>query len=166
MRAPLVILAALGGVALGSVAPSSVAPSSVAWARPWHGSVGAGGSFLLTGDEGDRYRAEVDVDVEPGSKYGGHIAWRGFDDKHHGLLLGGLIYEAGAARPRLVVDLHGDVGVDLDHTTPVVGGGVRTTVTVWRFIGVGLDAGAYLVVDGIEDTRLVIASSGSLVIRW
>jgi hypothetical protein len=140
--------------------------TGAASARPWHGSVGAGGSFLLTGDEGDRYRAEVEVDVEPDSKYGGHVAWRGFDDKHHGLLLGGLVYEAGAARPRLVVDLHGDVGVDLDHTTPVVGGGVRTTVTVWRFIGVGLDAGAYLVVDGIEDTRLVIASSASLVVRW
>lgn len=144
----------------------ALAVPAVASARPWHGSVGAGGSFLLTGDEGDRYRAEVAVDVEPGSRWGGQVAWRGFDDKHHGLLTGGLVYEAGAARPRLVIDLHGDVGIDLDHTTPVVGGGVRTTLTVWRFIGVGLDTGAYLVIDGIENTRLVIASSASIVVRW
>lgn len=140
--------------------------TAVADARPWHGSVGAGGSFLLTGAEGDRYRAEVEVDVEPGSRWGGQVAWRAFDDKHHGLLVGGLVYEAGAARPLLVIDLHGDVGVDLDHTAPVVGGGVRTTLTVWRFIGVGLDAGSYLVIDGIENTRLVLASSASVVIRW
>lgn len=144
----------------------ALAVPAVASARPWHGSVGAGGSFLLTGDEGDRYRAEVAVDVEPGSRWGAQVAWRGFDDKHHGLLTGGLVYEAGAARPRLVIDLHGDVGIDLDHTTPVVGGGVRTTLTVWRFIGVGLDTGAYLVIDGIENTRLVIASSASIVVRW
>jgi hypothetical protein len=82
------------------------------------------------------------------------------------LLVGGLVYEAGAARPRLVVNLHGDVGADLDVTAPVVGGGVRTTLTIWRMIGVGLDGGGYLVIDGVDDTRLVIATSAALVIRW
>lgn len=134
--------------------------------RPVHGSVGGGTSFLLTGAGGDRNRFELELDIEPASRFGGHIAWRAFDDEHRGLLMGGLVYEAGAARPRLVVNLHGDVGADLDVTAPVVGGGVRTTLTIWRMIGVGLDGGGYLVIDGVDDTRFVIATSAALVIRW
>lgn len=134
--------------------------------RPVHGSVGGGGSFLLTGDGGDRNRFELELDIEPASRFGGMLAWRAFDADHHGLLLGGLVYEAGAARPRLVVDLHGDAGVDLDVWAPVIGGGVRTTLTIWKLLGVALDSGGYLVVDGIDDTRFVIATSASAVIRW
>jgi hypothetical protein len=134
--------------------------------RPVHGSVGGGTSFLLTGHGGDRNRFELALDIEPASRFGGHVAWRGFDGDHHGLLLGGIVYEAGAARPLLVVDLHGDVGVDLDVTAPVVGGGIRTTLTIWKLVGVALDGGSYLVLDGIDDSRLVIATSASLVIRW
>ena len=135
-------------------------------ARPWHGSVGGGTSFLLTGAEGDRNRFELAFDFEPASRYGGQVAWRAVDDKHNGLLTGGLVYEAGAARPRLVVDLHGDVGIDLDRTAPVVGGGVRTTLMIWKVVGLGLDAGGYLVGDGIDDTRLVLATSAALFARW
>jgi len=134
--------------------------------RPIHGSVGGGGSFLLTGDRGDRNRFELAVDIEPASRFGGMLAWRAFDADHHGLLLGGIVYEAGAARPRLVVDLHGEAGVDLDLTAPVLGGGVRTTLTIWKLLGVGLDAGGYLVVDGVDNTRFVLLTSASAVIRW
>lgn len=134
--------------------------------RPVHGSVGGGGSFLLTGAEGDRNRFELALDVEPASRFGGMVAWRAFDADHHGLLLGGIVYEAGAARPRLVVDLHGEAGVDLDLTAPVLGGGVRTTITIWKVLGVGLDSGGYLVVDGVDNTRFVLLTSASAVIRW
>ncbi len=134
--------------------------------RPVHGSVGGGTSLLLTGHGDDRQRFELELDIKPASRFGGLIAWRAFDGDHHGLLLGGLVYEGAAARPRLVVDLHADAGVDLDVTAPVLGGGVRTTLTIWRMIGLGLDGGAYLVIDGVDDTRLVIAGSSSLVIRW
>jgi hypothetical protein len=134
--------------------------------RPVHGSVGGGTSFLLTGAGGDRNRFELEVDIEPASRFGGHLAWRAFDREHHGLLLGGIVYEAGAARPRLVVDLHGDVGADLDVYAPVVGGGVRTTLSIWRLFGIALDSGGYLVIDGVENTRLVLAGSAAAVIRW
>ena len=137
------------------------------WAeRPVHGSVGGGSSLLLTGAEGDRTRFELEGDIAPRSRFGGLIAWRAFDDKHRGMLLGGLVYEAGAARPRLVVDLHADLGADLDQKAPVAGGGIRTTLTIWKVIGIAFDGGAYLVIDGIEDTRLVLAGSTSLVARW
>ncbi|HSD89301.1 MAG TPA: hypothetical protein VLB44_17350 [Kofleriaceae bacterium] len=135
--------------------------------RPVHGGIGGGTSFLLTGAEGDRNRFELEVDIEPPrSRFGGLLAWRAFDDKHHGLLTGGLVYEAGAARPLLVVDLHADAGVDLDHEAPLAGGGIRTTLTVWKMIGIGLDGGAYLVIDGVDNTRLVLATSAALVVRW
>ena len=138
-----------------------------AWAeRPVHGSVGGGSSLLLTGAEGDRTRFELELDIEPKSRFGGLLAWRAFDDKHRGMLLGGLVYEAGAARPRLVLDLHADLGVDIDQSAPVAGGGIRTTLTLWKMLGLAFDGGAYLVIDGLEDTRLVLAGSTSLVMRW
>jgi hypothetical protein len=131
-----------------------------------HGSVGGGVSFLLTGAQGDRHRFELELDVQPASRFGGLIAWRSVDGDHRGLLLGGLVYEAAAARPRLVIDLHADVGADLDLYAPALGGGIRTTLTVWRMFGLALDTGGYLVIDGVENTRLVLATSASLVIRW
>jgi hypothetical protein len=134
--------------------------------RPVHGSVGVGGPLLLTAHDDNRLRAELELDIEPASRYGGFLAWRGFDDKAHGMLLGGLIFEAGAARPRLVVDLHADVGADLDQHAPVVGGGVRTVLTIWGPFGIALDTGAYLVIDGVDDTRLRIMGSTALVVRW
>jgi hypothetical protein len=134
--------------------------------RPVHGSIGAGGPLLLTAHDDNRLRAELELDVEPGSRYGGLVAWRGFDEKAHGMLLGGLLYEAGAARPLLVVDLHADVGADLDQYAPVIGGGVRTVLTIWGPLGVALDGGAYLVIDGVDDTRLRIMGSTSIVVRW
>jgi hypothetical protein len=33
-------------------------------------------------------------------------------------------------------------------------------------LGLAFDGGAYLVIDGLEDTRLVLAGSTSLVMRW
>jgi hypothetical protein len=134
--------------------------------RPVHGSLGGGGALLLTGDDDKRLRFEVELDIEPGSRYGGLVAWRGFDDVHHGMLLGGIVFEGAAARPRLVVDLHGDVGADLDQRAPVIGGGIRATLTIWGPIGLALDSGAYLVIDGIDDTRLRLMGSTSLVVRW
>jgi hypothetical protein len=138
-----------------------------AWAdRPVHGSIGGGGSLLLSGARGDRTRFELEVDLKPRSRFGGLLAWRAFDADHDGMLMAGLVYEAGAARPRLVVDLHADAGADLGQNAPLVGGGARTTLTLWKVIGVALDGGAYLVIDGVDDTRLVIATSASLVGRW
>jgi hypothetical protein len=138
-----------------------------AWAdRTVHGSIGGGGSLLLSGARGDRTRFELEVDLQPSSKFGGLLAWRAFDADHDGMVMAGLVYEAGAARPRLVVDLHADAGADLDQLAPLVGGGARTTLALWKVIGVALDAGAYLVIDGVDDTRLVISTSASLVARW
>jgi len=147
-----------------------VASPTSADERPWHGSVGVGGSLLASGAQGDRQRLDLAIDLKPSSRYGLSLAWRAIEprdnDHHDGLLIAGLVYEGAAARPRLVLDLHGDVGVDLDARRPLVGAGVRTTLTIIGPLGVVLDGGAYLVIDGIEDTRLQLMGSTLLAVRW
>jgi len=137
--------------------------------RPFHGSVGVGGSFVVAGAQGDRHRIDLALDFKP-SRYGFTLAWRAIEprdfDHHDGLLMAGIVYEGAAARPRLVLDLHGDVGVDLDARAPLIGGGVRTTLTIVGPLGVVLDSGVYLVIDGIDDSRLHVQGTTLLVGRW
>ena len=138
--------------------------------RPWHGSIGGGGALLLTGtDGGSKLRLEGEIDVLfPESRHGLLLAIRAAEPSaaRYGLLTGGVMFEAGASRPRIVLGLHADLGVDLDRLAPVAGGGIRTTIKIYKALGIALDNGAYLVVAGISDTRLVFSSSTSLVLRW
>jgi len=138
----------------------------VAHARPWHGSVGAGGALVGTGAGDDRGRLEIALDLKPGIRFGGVLAWRAFDENHDGLVMAGIVYEGAASRPRLVLDLHADLGADLDARAPLVGGGIRTTLTIIGPLGVALDSGAYLIIDGIDNTRLQLQSSALVVARW
>jgi hypothetical protein len=134
--------------------------------RGVHGSAGAGGSLLLTGGNGDRGRLDVEVDLKPRSRFGGLIAWRAFDEDHQGLVCAGLLYEGAAARPRLVLDLHADLGADLDAKAPLVGGGIRTTLTIAGPLGVALDTIAYLVIDGVDHSRVVVSTIAMIALRW
>jgi hypothetical protein len=134
--------------------------------RPWHGSVGVGGTLLVTGADGDSGRGELELDVEPKSRFGALVAWRGFDRGKRGIVAGGLVYEAAAARPRLVLDLHVDVGADLDLPAPMLGGGARTIVALVGPVGVALDTGVYVVIDGIAHTRVQLATGLAAVARW
>jgi hypothetical protein len=136
-------------------------------ARPWHGSVGAGGAFVLTGaQDGARQRGDVLVDVKPGSRYGILLGWRGFTGNRTGLVTGGLVFEGAAARPRLVVDLHVDAGADLDQHAPLVGAGIRTTLTIIGPLAVGFDTSAVLVLDDIDTSRVQLQTSALAVVRW
>jgi len=134
--------------------------------RRYHGSLGAGGALLLTGDGGDRLRRDVAADVKLAGRYGVLAAWRAADADHRGLLIAGLVFEGAAARPRLVIDLHADLGADLDARAPLVGGGIRTTLQLAGPLGVVFDGGAHLVIDGIDGTRLQIAGTTLLALRW
>ena len=164
--AGLALLAALAASAYADDVAGDDAPAP----RPFHGSVGAGGGFLLTGNNGgNRGRLAAEVDLSPGGafgRFGGLLAWRAFDRDHAGLACVGLVFEGAAARPRLVVDLHADLGADLDVKAPLVGGGFRSTLTIIGPLGVALDTGAYVVIDGIDNSRLVIESNAMIVARW
>jgi hypothetical protein len=134
--------------------------------RPVRGSIGGGATTLLTGAGGDHLRYDLALDLKPASRYGALLAWRAFDGEHRGLLTAGLVYEAAAARPRLVLDLHADLGADLDRSTPLLGGGVRATVSLMGPLGVALDGGAFLVLDGVDDTHVQLQTTARLVVSW
>ncbi len=149
-------------VALGLLAATAHADE-----RPWHGSVGIGGSLVIVGDQGDRNRVDVAIDLKPASRYGVSLAWRATDKDHHdGLLIAGLVYEGAASRPRLVLDLHADVGFDLDARRPLLGGGIRPTLMIYGPLGLVFDTGVYVIVDGIDGTRVQLMSSTLLAVRW
>ncbi len=137
--------------------------------RSAHLSAGIGGALLFTGNDGTAQRAEVELDVEPGGafgRFGALVALRGFDPHHAGLLCGGLVFEAAASRPGLIMDLHADAGADLDHRAPLAGGGLRTTIGITGPLAVALDSGAYLVLQGFDHTRLVLMGAAALALRW
>ncbi len=148
------------------VAVLAVASTAHADDRPIHGNAGAGTSLALTGAGGDHLRFDVAIDLKPRSRYGVTLGWRQFDEDHRGLLVGGIVYEGGAARPRFVLDLHADAGVDLDRPAPLVGGGVRATLAVIGPLALVFDLSAYLILDGIDDSRLQLASSSLVAITW
>lgn len=124
-----------------------------------HGSLGVGGALVATGADGDRQRADVQLDLEPGGRWGRYgilVALRAFDGTHDGLLTGGLVFDAAAARPKLLLQLHVDAGVDLDVDRPLAGAGLRTTLGLVGPVGLVLDTAGYLVVDGLDGTRFEI----------
>jgi hypothetical protein len=149
-----------------------LAIATPAHARPIHGSIGGGGAIVIAGEDGDHFRNELSLDLKWRSRYGAILGWRAFDygsfgdGEHKGLLTGGLVYEAGAARPRLVLDLTLEAGADLDQEAPLVGGGIRNTLTIYGPLGVVGHLGAYLVIDGVDDSRLHLQSNLLVVLRW
>jgi hypothetical protein len=160
------VLALAAAAALPPPSARAEPEPAPARARRIHGSIGAGGAVLLTGGRGDRGRFDAAIDVKLRGRFGALAAWRAFDDAHRGLLTAGLVYEAAAARPRLVLDLYAVLGADLDAAAPVAGGGLRTTLALAGPIGVVLDAGGHLVIDGIAETRLQLQSSALFSVRW
>lgn len=146
-------------------------PPPPADVRPWHGSLGAGGALLATGEgpDGSRLRVEGEVDLEPGGafgRYGGALAIRAADRTHRGIATAGVIFEAAAARPRVVLELHADVGFDLDVKAPAIGGGIRTVVGLYGPLGLAFDAGPLLVIDGVSGSRFVLSGGTSIVVKF
>jgi hypothetical protein len=134
--------------------------------RPLHGSAGAGSSLAITGAGGDHLRFDVAIDLKPKSRYGVTVGWRQFDADHRGLLVGGIVYGGAAARPRLVLDLHAGAGVDLDRPAPLVVAGIRPTLAIIGPLALVFDLSAYVILDGIDNSRLQLASSTLVALRW
>jgi hypothetical protein len=137
-----------------------MAPGAARGDEPWHGSIGAGGSLVLTGAGGDAFRLDGAIAYQPFERFGFVAAVRAFDDEpRDALVTAGITWEAAASRPRLAVALYGDAGIATAETLPVLGIGVRTTIAVFGPLGVIADTGAHLVLDGVDDTALVISSA-------
>ena len=124
-------------------------------------------SFLATGSQGDRLRLDVAIELKPKSRYGVLLAWRAFDAgssrPHHRR-------HSSTKEPRRArassLDLHADVGVDLDQRAPLLGGGIRPTLQLIGPLGLVYDGGAYLILDGVDNSRLQLQSTLLLVARW
>ncbi|HEU5059833.1 MAG TPA: hypothetical protein VFU21_25050 [Kofleriaceae bacterium] len=137
--------------------------------RPWRGGIGAGGSAMLLGPVATGLVA--DAALKPGGAFG-RVGARAEartidgdlgDGIDGGLLLGGVVYEAAAARPRLAIDLHGDAGVALPDARLVLGGGGTTQLWLAGPLAIGLDSSAHVILDGVDGTELILA--GSLTVR-
>ena len=140
----------------------ALVPSIASADRAWHGSLAGGSGLALTGGGGDRVRYDLALDLKPASRYGVTLGWRQLDGDHAGLLVAGLLFEAAAARPRLTIDFHTDVGLDLDDPHPLVAGGLRTMIGVVGPLAVILDVTPYLVLGDYDALRLQIAGSALL----
>ena len=151
---------------LGLTLALTLTPTSVLAERGIHGSVGVGGALIMTGAQDDHFRLDLTFDLKPRSRYGFVLGWRAFDEEHKGLVTAGLVFEGAASRPRLVLDLHADIGLDLDATRPLVGGGIRTTLMIIGPFGLVLDTGGYLVIDGVNNSRLQLQGATLLAARW
>src|SRR5687767_14004494 len=125
----------------------------------FHGSLSAGGSLLLTGAGGDATRFDASISIQPWRRFGAVLAVRASDEEPRAMMLtAGVEYQAAASRPRLVMALYADAGVETAGTDPVIGAGLRTTLVVVGPLGVIADTGFHLVLDP-DDLRMVIGSA-------
>ena len=156
MRALLVCLAV---VASTSPATAEEAPAP---RRSLHYAVGVGVFTALTGAAD--YGPVIEAEIFPGAalgRYGVRGEVWGFEDTDSGRASLGVAYEAAAARPRLQLALHADVGLTFPDHLPTLGGGVQTQLWVYGPIALGLDGGAVFIYDG-TDSVLAIASAVTL----
>lgn len=157
-------------VALAALAAIARATPHTASADPdWHAGIGAGGFVALLGPV--RSGLVADAMLQPGGRlgrFGARLEGRTLDDEvaggiDGGLLLGGVVYEAAAARPRLAIALHGDAGAALPDARLVLGGGAITQLWLIGPLALGLDSSAHLILDGVDGTELILA--GALTAR-
>jgi len=140
---------------------------------PFRFSIGAGGAALLSGAAGETWRGLAEIDLYPGGplgKVGGSLAVRSllldpFGDA--GLATAGVIYEAAAARPRLVMALHGEAGIAFgpdgaDRLRPAIGGGLKTHLGVIGPLALATDVTAHVIAEDVDDLTLVF-SLGALI---
>lgn len=152
--------------------PEPAEPSS---GPPFRFSIGGGGAVLIVGSEGERWRGLYELDLYPGGRlgrWGVSLAARSilFDPYGEaGLVTAGVIYEAAASRPRLIMALHGDLGVTYgpeggDDVRPAVGGGLKTHLGVIGPLAVATDLTAHVVLGDSDDLALVISAGAMLAL--
>lgn len=134
--------------------------------RPRRVAVGAGVFAAITGPA--TYGPAIEAELYPGGalgRYGLRGEVSGFEQSDAGRAALGVTFEAAAARPRLQLALHGDVGLTFPAHLPTIGGGVQVQLWVYGPVALGVDGGAVLIYDGI-DSLLAMASTTTLRLAW
>jgi hypothetical protein len=156
---------AVGAVGVVGVVMTTAGVAAAEPVRPL-GALGLAGDLTLSGPS-PRNRFGADVTVYVGQRLGLYAAARRltFDPlADSGQLTGGIAYRAAAARPKLELVVHGDGGVAWP-LAPVLGGGMTTYLWPTRFpVAITAGLGAYLLVDGVENTRVVITTGLGLAL--
>jgi hypothetical protein len=131
------------------------------------GSLRGTGELMWTGPS-PRNRLGGDVIVYLNQRVGVYagvqaVTLKPFADA--GQATAGMAYRAAAARPKLDLVLHADVGATWP-LAPTVGGGVITYFWPLKSVPVALTLGsnAYLVLDGVDNTRLVLSGGIGLAL--
>jgi hypothetical protein len=163
-------LSAAIAIAAPAVAVADEGADAVAASPPFRFSIGAGGAALIAGADGETWRGLAAIDIYPGGplgRFGASLAVRSllldpFGDA--GLATAGVIYEAAAARPRLVMALHGEGGVAFadDRLRPAVGGGLKTHLGVIGPLALASDVTLHIVAQAVDDYDVVV-SLGALI---
>jgi hypothetical protein len=157
-RALAALLLALAGLGGSPAAAEEEAPAQ----EPVHWIVGAGGFVGLTGPA--RYGLAAEAQVFParwpgavlGEQIGLGLRYRGHDGLARGLVAAGLVYEAGATRPHIAIELHGDVGATYGPARPLLGGGARIQLGLWGPVALAAHADIYYWLDGWRPRPLVV----------
>jgi hypothetical protein len=151
-----------------SVAPAEGEEMVAAQRHSWHGNLGAGGSLLLSGAAGQRWRLDAQASLLPGGRFGHWgflLAARAVGrDPDVALFTVGVERQLAASRPRLAISGYVDVGVESAGSLPVVGAGSRTVLRMMGPLGVAVDTGAHLILDGFSSTRLMASASLLIVV--
>lgn len=136
-------------------APASAEDSD----RGVHGGVGAGVYGAITGSE--RTGSFADVVIYPGGvlgRFGIRAGARGLGRVSPNVFLGGITYEAGAARPTLQIGLYATAGGTLDGLAAGALG-VQAQLAALGPVGIGADLSGLLVLDGTQDTELLLTAA-------
>ena len=163
MRTWIIVTALAAAGAGAATAEPSTSPRPI-------GSLGAGGDLQVAGTQGaPRGRVAAEAIAYVTRKYGVYASARrvlvdpAFDE---GQVTVGVALRAAAARPLLELVVHADAGVAWPDVDPVVGGGVTTFLWPLKKVPVAVTTGlgAYVVLDGVDDTRLVLGLNLGLAI--
>ncbi len=119
-------------------------------ARSLHLVAALGGYASLGGPAG--YGPMLAVDLLPGGavgRYGLRGEWRGYRGESAGSGVVALLYEAGASRPQLALNLMAELGLS-DDGKLIMGAGVETCLWMLGPLGISTVGDVRVIADGLD----------------
>lgn len=146
---------ALVALALG------LAPSAQAQVR-----LAVGPHLLLTGDQGQRWRASAAVQVDLARRLALGACWCAAGGPETGLALAQVALQVAASPPRLWLRLRGDAGLAWSAAAPVVGAGAEAELRLYRALGLSLAAELHLVIEDVARSRALLGLAARATWRF
>lgn len=152
-------------LALALVVLPLLAPRQAA--ADWRGHLAAGPALAVTGDGGEPLRLAAAAELWGPRRLGAGLALHVLGGRERlGLATLRLSVQAAASPPRLFLRLHGELGAALATPAPALGAGLAVTLRLWGALGVVAQAHSHLVIDGVDETRLVTSLAVLGAIVW